>query len=136
MLSRTRLLMLLAASLLAVPCLDSLHPLVLARGSDGIPNSPSLLSLQDSNDDKYTLRGTVVNSVTGEAVRGALVQIYFNGQRSVLTGPDGKFQFDGLPAGQTNITVAARKPGFFLGERFSHLNTARNRQPRDPTVPR
>lgn len=108
--------MLLAASLLAVPCLDSLHPLVLARGSDGIPNSPSLLSLQDSNDDKYTLRGTVVNSVTGEAVRGALVQIYFNGQRSVLTGPDGKFQFDGLPAGQTNITVAARKPGFFLGD--------------------
>jgi hypothetical protein len=53
----------------------------------------------------------VVNSVTGEAIRGALVQVYFNGQSSLLTGPDGKFQFDGLPLGESTINV--RKPGFF-----------------------
>src|SRR5437899_4500788 len=37
-----------------------------------------------------------------------------NGQSSRLTGPDGKFQFDGLFPGQTPITV--RKPGFFSEE--------------------
>src|SRR5437016_5594587 len=71
-------------------------------------------SLRSSIQDKYSLTGTVVNSVTGEAIRGALVQIYMNGQSSRLTGPDGKFQFDGLFAGQTPITV--RKPGFFSEE--------------------
>jgi hypothetical protein len=56
--------------------------------------------------------GMVINSVTGEPIRNALVQIYVNGQSSMLTGPDGKFQFDGLPAAQfSNINV--RKPGFF-----------------------
>src|SRR5256885_8810072 len=71
-------------------------------------------SLRSSIQDKYSLSGTVVNSVTGEAIRGALVQIYINGQSARLTGPDGKFQFDGLFAGQTPITV--RKPGFFSEE--------------------
>src|SRR5438309_10973849 len=71
-------------------------------------------SLRSSIQDKYSLTGTVVNSVTGEAIRGALVQIYMNGQSSRLTGPNGKFQFAGLIAGQTSITV--RKPGFFSEE--------------------
>src|ERR1700687_2153847 len=59
----------------------------------------------------YTLRGPVVNSVTGEAIRGALVQAYFNVQRSALTGPDGTFQFEGLHSNQGNLTVP--KPGYF-----------------------
>ncbi len=60
----------------------------------------------------YALRGTVVNSVTSEPVRNALVQLFFAGQRFVLTGPDGTFQFDGLPAvGQVNVMV--HKPGYF-----------------------
>ena len=75
-------------------------------------------SLRSSIQDKYSLTGTVVNSVTGEAIRGALVQIYMNGQSSRLTGPDGKFQFDGLFAGQTPITV--RKPGFFSEEELEN----------------
>jgi Carboxypeptidase regulatory-like domain len=59
----------------------------------------------------YPVRGTVVNSITGEAIRGALVQIYSNRQRSVLTGGDGTFQFADVPAGTVNLNV--QKPGFF-----------------------
>jgi hypothetical protein len=59
----------------------------------------------------YPVRGTVVNSITGEPIRGALVQIYSNRQRSVLTGGDGTFQFPDVPAGTFNLNV--QKPGFF-----------------------
>jgi hypothetical protein len=79
--------------------------------SEGIQYRVSFDPPQNSNASKYTLTGTVVNSVTGEPIRAALVQIYFIGQSSMLTGPDGKFQFDGLPTGQSSINV--RKPGFF-----------------------
>jgi len=62
----------------------------------------------------YPIRGTVVNSVTGEPIRGALVQIFSNRQRSVLTGADGNFQFADVPAGTVNLSV--RKPGFFTAQ--------------------
>ncbi len=58
---------------------------------------------------KFSLSGTVVNSVTGEPVRRALVQIY-GPEQAVLTDSDGKFEFSNPPPGQTSI--AARKPGF------------------------
>jgi Carboxypeptidase regulatory-like domain len=62
-------------------------------------------------EQNHTLEGTVVNSATGEPIRNALVQIPWNGIRSMLTGPDGKFKFGGLP----NLTavIQVRKPGFF-----------------------
>jgi hypothetical protein len=72
---------------------------------------------QAGDEAKYTLQGTIVNSVTGEPVRNALVQIYGNGNLTMLTGPDGKFKFDGLPYESTTIEV--RKPGFF-SEREIH----------------
>ena len=62
----------------------------------------------------YPIRGTVLNSVTGEPIRGALVQIYANRQRSVLTGADGSFQFADVPAGTVNLNV--QKPGFFTAQ--------------------
>src|ERR1700722_19977258 len=64
----------------------------------------------------YTVRGTVVNSATGEAIGGALVQIYDARQRALLTGPDGKFQFEGLPSGSFPLSV--RKPGYFSPEQI------------------
>jgi hypothetical protein len=70
--------------------------------------SPAQLSAEQPT---YTLRGTVVNSVTGEPIRGALVQAFFNVQRSALTGPDGTFQFEGFHSNQGGLTV--RKPGYF-----------------------
>ena len=114
MLPRTPLFTLLATSLLAAPSIEPLQLPALSSASEEIQNTISFESPQNSSDEKYTLRGTVVNSLTGDPIRGALVQIYFLGQTSMLTGPDGKFQFDGLPDGQTAITV--RKPGFFTQE--------------------
>jgi hypothetical protein len=65
----------------------------------------------------YPLDGVVVNSVTGEPVRAALVQILAGQQISVLTGPDGKFHFDGVP--QSQLTITVRKPGFFSEQELS-----------------
>jgi len=59
----------------------------------------------------FTLSGSVVNSVTGEPIPRALVQMFAGGGNSTLTDSDGHFQFDGLAAMQTALT--ARKPGFF-----------------------
>jgi Carboxypeptidase regulatory-like domain len=114
MLPRTPLFTFLATSLLAAPSFEPPQLPVLSSASEETQNTASFGSLQNSNDNKYTLQGKVVNSTTGEPIRGALVQIYFLGQTSMLTGPDGKFQFDGLPAGQSTVTV--RKPGFFTEE--------------------
>jgi Carboxypeptidase regulatory-like domain len=114
MLPRTPLFTFLATSLLAAPSFEPPQLPALSSASEETQNTASFGSLQNSNDNKYTLLGKVVNSTTGEPIRGALVQIYFLGQTSMLTGPDGKFQFDGLPAGQSTVTV--RKPGFFTEE--------------------
>jgi hypothetical protein len=65
-----------------------------------------------SRTPTYTLRGTVVNSLTTKPIQNALVLLYFVVERAVLTGSDGTFQFDGLPvSGQGGIT--AQKPGYF-----------------------
>src|SRR5713226_9191745 len=92
---------------LAVPH-TSLHaaPATAGLGTAGSPERSS-----QSDPPTYTLKGTVVNSVTGEPIRGALVQIYADTQRSVLTGADGRFQFEKIAAG--SYFAAARKPGFF-----------------------
>ena len=65
----------------------------------------------------YSIDGVVINSVTGEPVRSALVQIYGRQQMSPLTGPDGKFHFDGVP--QSQLTINVRKPGFFTEQEIS-----------------
>lgn len=62
----------------------------------------------------HTLSGVVVNSVTGEPVRRALVQAGSSvggSQLSVLTDAEGRFEFPALP--ESDIVMTARKPGFF-----------------------
>lgn len=74
-------------------------------------------------DNTLSVSGTVVNSLTGEPVRGAVVSIVagqingrINGQvagqtgSSTLSDNSGHFQFDGLPEGRAFIS--AMKPGF------------------------
>jgi len=79
--------------------------------------SPALAQLSSTpqsstdNDARYAVTGSVVDSVTGEPVRRALVQIFAQQQRSTLTDGDGHFEFDGLPEMQTTVNV--RKPGYF-----------------------
>lgn len=63
-----------------------------------------------NSTSKNVLRGTVVNSITGEPIRRALVQIFGN-QHSALTDTNGQFEFDNLPDSETAVTI--RKPGFF-----------------------
>src|SRR6266852_3343805 len=79
-------------------------------------------------DERVTLRGTVVNSSNGTPIRGALVQLSGEHPRATLTGADGVFEFSGLKPAEVEIT--ARKPGFFtaqelrpntLSERRVHL---------------
>jgi hypothetical protein len=65
----------------------------------------------------YVVEGTVINSVTGEPIRAALVQIQIGQQISLLTGPDGKFHFDRVPPSELTITV--RKPGYFSEQEIS-----------------
>ena len=66
---------------------------------------------QSPNEAKFSLSGSVVNSVTGEPIRRALVQLQASPPRSCFSDGDGRFEIDGLPAG--NFSVSAQKPGFY-----------------------
>jgi hypothetical protein len=70
------------------------------------------LSNAQSTQQTYAIRGTVLNSATGEPIHGALVQVYAERQRSQLTGPGGEFQFDNVLQGTYGVRV--QKPGFFF----------------------
>ena len=66
-------------------------------------------AVAQSASDRFDLRGKVINSVTGEPVNGALVQLSAN--QTQFSHSDGSFVFTDLPRGQ--LSVVARKPGFF-----------------------
>lgn len=63
---------------------------------------------QQPQSNHFKLEGVVVNSVTGKPLPRVLVQA---GGHAMLTGPEGEFSFDNIPAGWTQI--AAQKPGYF-----------------------
>src|SRR5881396_3676386 len=65
-------------------------------------------SLLTSTQDKYSLTGMVVNSATGEPIRGALVQIYINGQSSQLTGLTENSDSTDFPQGKLPSTSASQ----------------------------
>ncbi|MGC2639460.1 MAG: carboxypeptidase-like regulatory domain-containing protein [Acidobacteriaceae bacterium] len=56
----------------------------------------------------YPVRGVVVNSVTGQPVSGALVEL--NQDFAMLTDGSGQFSFDNVP--QRTYMVAVSKPGY------------------------
>jgi hypothetical protein len=92
-----------------------------ANGASAV-NASKAAFKQSADRSNYNLTGTVVNSVTGAPIRSALVQISFTRQLSTLTGSDGKFRFEGLPSGQTAVSV--RKPGFFSEEEIHSLTNS------------
>ncbi len=61
--------------------------------------------------EKFTLTGTVIDSVTGEPIHKALVQIYSNQRRMTFSDGDGRFQLEGISVGSYSLT--AQKPGYF-----------------------
>lgn len=72
------------------------------------------------DDHSYTIRGTVVNSVTQAAVPRALV-FSIDNHYAQLTDDEGHFEFkvQGRPSrqnGGSRTVLAARKPGYFQGE--------------------
>lgn len=78
----------------------------------GAAQLPQAQSAAGQTSAGYPVEGMVVNAVSGEPVRNALVWIAFASERSsLLTGPEGKFHFDNVPPGALRITV--QKPGFF-----------------------
>ncbi|HTV15577.1 MAG TPA: carboxypeptidase-like regulatory domain-containing protein [Acidobacteriaceae bacterium] len=79
----------------------------------------------------YTLRGTIVNSLTGQGVPRALVTL--NEEYAVLTGGDGQFSIDHVPAGTYAATVS--KPGY-LGVGYSRHGSGHlmHDQPSPPEI--
>jgi hypothetical protein len=90
----------LAAACLRVPAQDA-----------GIGGVASGMSVQGSeaSQEPHTLRGTVVNSVTGEPIYRALVQL--GGQVATLTDHEGHFELEGVSEATSNQW--AMKPGYF-----------------------
>jgi 5-hydroxyisourate hydrolase-like protein (transthyretin family) len=77
----------------------------------------------------YRISGTVINAASGEPVRRATVAVLSNADRqtveSVETDSDGRFAFDGLPAGKYPLTASKR--GFLTAFYIEHeggFNTA------------
>jgi len=79
------------------------------------------ISAQSNNAElNYKISGTVINSVTGEPIRRALVHIHAASESVALTDGSGQFQFEGLAAGNTSIDV--HKPGFLSEEQASQAS--------------
>jgi hypothetical protein len=81
---------------------------------------PCALAQDQSSLAPRTIRGTVTNSVTGEPIYRAMVQL--GGQYATLTDHDGHFELVGttLPG----IPPWAMKPGYFSQDRFNRSVTA------------
>jgi hypothetical protein len=73
----------------------------------------------DARQDEVTVKGTVVNAVTGEPIRRALVQA---GEAYAFSGPDGAFAFPHMKPGQ-RLWIAAKKPNFFSEAELSRGQT-------------
>ena len=79
-------------------------------------------SAQETQNKQFKVEGVVVNSVNGKPLPRVLVQIY---ERSLLTGPEGEFSFDGVPAGRIQIRLT--KPGYFTpGAGLNHWSPNSN----------
>jgi hypothetical protein len=85
--------------------------LVLTIAIGGAVCPAQILPGAQRDSQTFTLSGVVVNSVTNQPIRRALVEMYARQPRAVLTDSEGHFSFDGLNFGSYSLT--ARKPGYF-----------------------
>jgi hypothetical protein len=75
------------------------------------------LALHAQTAPHFSVKGRVVNSITGESVRGALVTLQGSEQVTGFSNGDGQFQLDNVPQG--SAFISARHPG------YSDLNQGR-----------
>src|SRR5262249_14945663 len=80
-----------------------------AFAQSGVPVPTGSASLPSG---QYKIQGTVVNAVTGHPIARALVELYLEGRRAMLTGAEGEFVFDKLP--EEGAMISARRPGFLM----------------------
>ncbi|MBV8809885.1 MAG: carboxypeptidase regulatory-like domain-containing protein [Acidobacteriaceae bacterium] len=73
--------------------------------------SGPLTSANPAGHNRYTVSGSVVNAVTGEPVRRALVRLQGPEQHSAFTGADGRFEIPNVLEG--SYMPNAQRPGFF-----------------------
>jgi len=84
---------------------------------DGQAGSGEAVEVKKPTDvKKYSLSGSVVNSVTGEGIPRALVEM--NNQLATMTDSSGNFRFEGLAAG--SYYLSPRKPGYFERDESSN----------------
>jgi carboxypeptidase family protein len=78
----------------------------------------------------YSLRGTVVNSATGEPIHNALVTLNSDGGRAVFTAADGSFEFRDLKE-VGDRSIFAQRVGYFSPQmvRFSQYSTGSSTAP-------
>ncbi len=77
----------------------------------------ALLQTKEAPQATYVASGRVVNGVTGEPLNKAHVTLApsvappvayaqaGSSRRTVITGPDGRFRFEGLPAGKYHFSA-------------------------------
>ena len=112
------------------PAINALHglrlTLVVLLLSSAYSNAQyATIRPNSDNVARIDVRGTVVNSVTGEPVPHALVTLGGREGHSMLTESDGGFTFEKVPA--EDIYLQARRPGFFdKAVTFISPDTAKN----------
>jgi hypothetical protein len=85
-------------------------PASYAQSGDGQTSG----SASSSESKRHSVRGSVVNSVTGEPIARALVSLVAGSEKSTMTDASGAFHFEDVPEG--SAVAMAERPG------FSHLD--------------
>ncbi len=96
----------------------SLAVLLLAASS-GYGQTDSGKTGSEGEGKKYSVQGTVVNSVTGTPIARALVNLGVQGERMGMSDSNGVFHLEGVPEGQARLT--AERPGFFPSDPAGRL---------------
>lgn len=90
----------------------SVHFIFIVLGCLGLSGqSPTLPANSAREPQLRTVEGTVVNSVTGEPIRRALVSLSAISQHFAFTDSDGRFSFENVPA--VRVMLQATRPGYF-----------------------
>lgn len=111
---------------LFVPGLCLTASLILAQET-GVPSGPDNATGSPTEKSSFTLLGTVINSVTGEPIRRAAVQVSGQNSNIAITDAGGHFVLEGLAEG--NVSLTPMKPGFSADDGSNTLAQVGNDAP-------